>query len=552
MVQPDSQPEPAPQVAIIGAGPAGLAAAIELGMRGIRCVLLEQTERGGYAPRAKTTHTRSREHLRRWGIADKLAAAAPFGIDYPSHVTFVTRLGGKLIKRFEHALQCSHLRDERYSEHSQWIPQYKVEAVMREHAATLPSVDLRFGCEYLDFAEDDGGVILRYREVASGEERSLHVDYLIGADGARSKVRDGIGAQMIGIYGLSRNYNIIFRAPGLAEAHPMGPAAMYWQCNPDNPSIIGPMDTGDRWFFMPADIGEGKTYSDEEAAAAIRASTGIDLPYEVLSSDEWVASRLLADKYSTGRVFLTGDACHLHPPFGGFGMNMGIADSVDLGWKIAAVLQGWGGAKLLESYEAERRTAHEFVMDEAQSNHAVLPGMLVRPYLDEDGPQGDAVRAEVAEIVTKAKSKEFYSLGVVLGLCYQGSPMIVDDGSNARWQRSTEYDPRAIPGCLAPHRWLDAETSLYDRFGSGFTLLVLSGGHDRDIAAAQAEAEATGTPLAVVSLDDASLLALYEQPLALIRPDQHVAWRGSDWPQAGLLHQVTGRGQMHVESVRAA
>ena len=551
MDQAKTQTHDAPQVAIIGAGPAGLAAAIELGMRGIACVLLERTERGGHAPRAKTTHSRSREHMRRWGIAQTLAAEAPFGIDYPSNVTFVTRLGGKLIKRFEHALQCSPTRNEFYSEHSQWIPQYKVEAVMRDHAASLPLVELRYGCDYLDFTQDEEGVTLRYREVSSGEVRSLRVAYLIGADGARSKVRDDIGAKMVGTYGLSRNYNIIFRAPGLAQAHGMGPALMYWQVNADLPSLIGPMDKGDLWFFMPSAIADGKTYSNEEAVAAIRSSTGIDLPYEILSSDEWVASRLLADTYRTGRVFLSGDACHLHPPFGGFGMNMGISDSVDLGWKLAAMLKGWGGPALLDSYEAERRPAHEFVLDEAESNHAVLPNLLVRQHLEDDGPEGDAVRAEVAEIVGKAKHKEFYSLGVVLGYCYQSSPVIVDDGTNASWVRSNDYEPKAIPGCLAPHRWLDAETSLYDVFGADFTLLVLARGHDADIAAAQAESTKMGTPLTVVRLDDAALLALYEQPLALIRPDQHVAWRGRSWPQNGLFGQVTGRA-VAVVANRAA
>ena len=547
-----TQSQAAPIVAIIGGGPVGLAAAIELGMRGIDCVLLERTERGGYAPRAKTTHSRTRGHMRRWGIAEKLAAEAPFGIDYPSHVSFVTRLGGKLIKRFEHALQCSPARNEQYPEHSQWIPQYKVEAVMRDHVATLPSVEMRYGCEYLDFEQDDDGVTLRYRETQGGEVRSVRVAYLIGADGARSKVRDDIGAKMVGTYGLSRNYNIIFRAPGLAQAHGMGPAAMYWQVNDDLPSLIGPMDKGDLWFFMPSGLADGVTYTDDEAVAAIKRSTGIDLPYEILSSDEWVASRLLADSYREGRVFLSGDACHLHPPFGGFGMNMGISDSVDLGWKLAAVLQGWGGPALLDSYEAERRPAHEYVLDEAESNHATLPNLLVRPHLEDEGAEGDAVRAEVAELITKVKSKEFYSLGVVLGYCYQSSPVIADDGTNASWKRSTEYHPRAIPGCLAPHRWLDENSSLYDRFGNGFTLLVMAGGHDSDIAAAQAEADASGTPLGVVSIHDAALLALYEQPLALIRPDQHIAWRGDKWPANKLLGLVSGRAKLDTLATQAA
>ncbi len=540
-------------VVIVGGGPVGMAAAIELGMRGIGCVLLERTERGGYAPRAKTTHTRTREHLRRWGIARKLAEAAPFGIDYPTNVTFVTRLGGKLIKRFENALQCSPERNELYSEHSQWIPQYKVEAVLREHALTLAPVSLRFGCEYLGFEQDADSVTIRFRDLATGNEEVLRADYLIGADGARSKVRDDIGATMVGTYGLSRNYNIIFRAPGLAEAHANGPAAMYWQLNADCPSLIGPMDKGDLWFFMPANLAEGQTYTNEEAIAAIRRSSSYQGDIEILSSDEWIASRLLADRYRLGRVFLSGDACHLHPPFGGFGMNMGVADSVDLGWKLAAVLQGWGGPILLDSYEAERRPAHEFVLDEAESNHSVLPGMMARPGLEDDGPQGDALRAEVADIITRTKSKEFFALGVVLGYGYKNSPVVVDDGQGASWELSHEYAPRAIPGCLAPHMWLNETISLYDQFGDGFTLLVTQAGHDADIAAARSEADAAGIPLSVVTIVNPGLHALYQQPLALIRPDQHVAWRGNRWAGSGTLAVVTGHVQARApQQVSAA
>ena len=316
-----------PQVVIVGSGPAGLALAIELGMRSVPVLLVEKERRAGHAPRAKTTHTRSREHLRRWGIADKLAAASPFGVDYPSDVFFVTRLGGPQIARFPEALACSPKRDERYSEHAQWIPQYKLEAVLLEHARSLPTVRVEYGQEFISLEQDENVVRAQTREIESGTIRIIETDYLVGADGARSVVRDQIGAKMIGTYGLSRNYNTIFRAPGLADAHEHGPGIMYWQVNPDVPSLIGPMDEGDLWFFMPTGLKPGVTFTPDEAADAIRRSTGIDLPYEVLSSDEWVASRLLADRYGLGRVFLTGDACHLHPPFGGFGMNMGIADS---------------------------------------------------------------------------------------------------------------------------------------------------------------------------------------------------------------------------------
>jgi 2-polyprenyl-6-methoxyphenol hydroxylase-like FAD-dependent oxidoreductase len=528
-------------VVIVGAGPSGLAAAIELGSRSIPCLLLERDSRAGHAPRAKTTHTRTREHLRRWGIADKLAAASPFGVYYPSHVHFVTRLSGPSIARFEHTLNCQPARDERYSEHSQWIPQYKLEAVLREHAQSLPTVQIRMGTEYAGFEQDAQSVRVRTRNVATGAEQVIEADYLIGADGARSLVRDQIGAKMLGSYGLSRNYNTIFHAPGLAQAHAHGPGIMYWQLNPDTPSLIGPMDRDDLWYFMPTMIPPGVTYSSDETLQLIRKSTGIDLPYRILSSDEWVASRLLSDRYSLGRVFLTGDACHLHPPFGGFGMNMGIADSVDLGWKLAATLQGWGGQRLLGSYEIERRPAHEYVLDEAELNHFHGPNRLIRDGIEAPGAVGEAVRREVAEFVRTTKVHEFYALGVVLGYCYRNSPVIVDDGTASSWQASRDYLPSARPGCLAPHQWLKDGRSLYDLFGSGFTLLVFGDDGGSDVEQAQQEATATHTPLKIVLMRDAELAQRYEATMVLIRPDQYVAWRGNAWPANGLLGTASGR-----------
>jgi 2-polyprenyl-6-methoxyphenol hydroxylase-like FAD-dependent oxidoreductase len=530
-----------PLVVIVGAGPAGLALAIELGQRSTPCVVLERNDRAGAAPRAKTTHTRTREHLRRWGIADKLAEASPLGIDYPSNITFVTRLSGPLVARFDDALNCSPRRDERYSEHSQWIPQYKLEAVLKAHAETLPSVRLEYGQAFRSFEQDADGVRVRVRDVASGAERTLEADYLVGADGARSAVRDQIGAKMVGVYGLSHNYNTIFHAPGLAEAHGHGPAVMYWQINADAPALIGPMDRNDLWYFMPTMVPKGTTYTNEETLELIRRSTGIDLPYTILSSDEWVASRLLADRYALGRVFLTGDACHLHPPFGGFGMNMGIADSVDLGWKLSAVLQGWGGPALLDSYEAERRPAHEFVMDAAQANHSILPNQLLRDGIEDLTPEGEALRREVEAVIWEHKRNEFFALGVVLGYRYENSPIVVDDGTGEAWTRSHDYTPSAVPGCLAPHRWLEDGRSLYDLFGAGFTLLVLGDTEGGDIEAARREAAATATPLKIVRVIDPSLVELYGATRALIRPDQHVAWRGDAWPPSGVLAKVSGR-----------
>jgi 2-polyprenyl-6-methoxyphenol hydroxylase-like FAD-dependent oxidoreductase len=528
-----------PSVVIVGAGPSGLSLAIELGMRGIRCLVIERNERAGYAPRAKTTHSRTREHMRRWGIADKLAAASPFGVDYPSHIMFVTRLGGHLLKRFDNALDCSPERHEHYSEHGQWIPQYKLEAVLRQHAQSLPHVEIMFGQEYLSHEQSGNGVRVVIRDVDANREWRADARYLVGADGARSSVRDDIGARMEGSYGLSRNFNVIFRAPGLAEAHPHGPGVMYWQINDEIPSLIGPMDSGDLWFFMPTKVQDGSSITKAQAADMIRRSTGIDIGYEVLSSDEWVASRLLADRYRRGRVFLVGDACHLHPPFGGFGMNLGVSDSVDLGWKMAATIDGWAGPSLLDSYEIERRQVHEIVLDAAEANHSVLANHLIRPALEEETAEGERVRAEVASRIAEAKKAEFYARGVVLGYCYRDSPVIVDDGTQADWKRSIDYVPQAIPGCIAPHAWLDDGSSLYDRFGAGFTLLATVVGMEAELRRATNAAREAGLPLTVLELAGIGLERSYGADLALIRPDQHIAWRGNAVP-ADLLGKVAG------------
>jgi hypothetical protein len=287
----------------------------------------------------------------------------------------------------------------------------------------------------------------------------------------------------------------------------------------------------------------------------IRRGTGLnDLEIEIVGTDLWVAHRLVADRYSRGRVFLGGDACHLHPPFGGFGMNMGIGDAVDLGWKLAATLRGWGGPELLASYELERRPVHERTIGEAVANYSTVGNQLVRPALEEPGFAGDATRSEVGNIILATKVHEFKSLGLVLGSRYRDSPVIIPDGTEPPADHSMVYVPSAYPGCLAPHHWLADGSSLYDHFGQGFTLLVTDG--DPPAARDLAEyAAARGVPLKVVAPADARLRARYEARFALIRPDQHVAWRGDVVPADfdALLTRVTGNMVgADVTSVRAA
>ena len=521
-------------VLVVGSGPAGLATAIELGLRGVRVLVAERNARAGAAPRAKTTNVRTRTHLRRWGIADRLAAEAPFGIDYPNNMVFVTRLAGHGLARFADAFNAAPARSDLYPEHAQWVPQYRLEKVLLEKARSLPNIEFRFDTEFVTATQDDG-VTATLRSVSG--DATVRARYLVGADGARSMVRDLIGAKMEGRYGLTRAYNIIFRAPGMAAAHRHGPAAIYWQVSKDGFSAVGPMDRDDIWFFAPAGIPEGKLLDDAEAAALIRVRTGIDLPFEILSADQWVASELLADIYADRRIILVGDACHLHPPAGGYGMNMGVGDGVDLGWKIAATIHGWGGADLVASYAQERRPVHKAVIEEAMANFAIYVAAAPAA-LEDEAPEGEAVRQKVGAGITASKGREFNTLGTVLGLGYEGSPLVAAETAAPPAHNSEVYAPTARPGYLAPHAWLGDGRSLYDLFGPDFTLLAADDADPDEIARATRQAEELKVPLLVVRPPGAPIVELYAARLALIRPDQHVAWRGDRWDGAALPRAI--------------
>ena len=527
-------------VLIAGAGPVGLSLAIELGRRGIRCLAVERNDRVGYSPRAKTTNVRTREHLRRWGIADALRRASPIAPDYPPNVVFATRMNGRGLARFENAFNGRRDRNELYSEESQWVPQYTLEEVLRVHATSLPGVEVAFETELRHMAQDEAGVTAEVVHTRSGEVRQVRSAYLVGADGARSFVRGALGIGMSGDSGVVKNYSLIFRAPDLAARQTHGQAIMYWLVNPDVPGLLGPMDQHGLWFFMATQLADGIDPASVDGAELIRRGTGMtDLAVELMHADPWVAHSLVADAYSRGRVILAGDACHLHPPFGGFGMNMGIGDAVDIGWKIAATLQGWGGPGLIGSYAPERRPVHLRTIRESVANYATLGNQLVRPLIEEPGPEGDAVRREVGDVILATKGREFYTLGLVLGARYENSPIIVPDGTVPPVEQCSQYIPSAHPGCLAPHAWLEDGSSLYDHFGMGLTLLATDG--VADVAGLQQEAARREIPLKLLAPGEPKLRESYQARFALIRPDQHVAWRGDRLPMPGpLLDRVTG------------
>jgi len=527
-------------VLIVGAGPTGLSLAIELGLRGVRALVVERQPRTGTQPRAKTTNVRSMEHMRRWGIASALRAAAPLPYDYPTDIVFATRLFGRQLAVIENAFAGAKRRDPRFSEPAQWVPQFTVEAVLRDRVATIDSVQLMFNAELEDAEQSADGVVATVRNLTDGEPFNVRCRYLVGADGARSRARAIIGVRMQGEHAFALNHSVILRIPELSRTPPERRAIMYWIINPAAPAVMGPMDGEGRWYFgvtLPPAVND---LDDETIHRRVCDAVGRNVDIEILTRDIWAAHRLIADRYRNGRIILAGDACHLHPPFGGYGMNLGIADGVDLGWKLAATIEGWGGPALLDSYEIERRAVHQRTIEEAVANYRVLSAQLLKDNLDDDTEEGERARAEVGAEILRTKTREFMTLGVVLGSRYRESPIIVSDGSVPPEEHSATYEPSAHPGCLAPHAWLADGSSLYDHFGRGYTLLVLDQTAAPDVFAQAAKR--AGVPLTVVALSDPGLRELYGAPLALIRPDQYVGWRGSRVDDADAI-VATLRGE---------
>jgi 2-polyprenyl-6-methoxyphenol hydroxylase-like FAD-dependent oxidoreductase len=527
------------QVLVVGAGPVGLALAIELGLRGTKVDVVEERSRAGAQPRAKTTNVRTMTNMRRWGIAEALRDAAPLPRDHPTDVAFTTALFGRQLALIPNAFDGAKRRDPRFPEPAQWVPQYVVEEVMRERLRAMPSVRLLPATSFVDASQNEVGVQATLRDLTSGETCTLETNYLVGADGARSRVREVMGATMQGDYAFAYNFNLILRIPELGRI-PIEPRAiMYWIVNPESPGVFSPLDGDELWAFaimLPPGVRE---MEDRAIIARATAAIGRPVAIEIVARDIWAAHRLIATRYRHDRMFLAGDACHLHPPFGGYGMNLGIADGVDLGWKLAAVIQGWGGEGLLDSYETERRPVHQRTIAEAIANYAVLSDHLLKADLDADSVKGSDARAEIRREIMATKTREFYTLGVVLGSRYEDSPIIVDDGSPPPPEHHEKFCPSAHPGCLAPHAWLSDGSSLYDRLGQGYTLLRIcdEAGEAAAIAAAAAEA---GVPLAIVDLRGEDLRSLYDASLALVRPDHYVAWRGTCTDAHDLIATIRG------------
>jgi 2-polyprenyl-6-methoxyphenol hydroxylase-like FAD-dependent oxidoreductase len=513
------------QVVVAGGGPVGLACAVELGRRGIGCLVVEPRTTVSHArPRCKTVNVRSMQHLRRWGIASRLRDRAPLSPSWSQDAVFCTSLAGRELTRFTGVLGLLPEGD-RFPELGQQAPQYVLEELLREVVRELPACQLATGITVVDAAQDDAGVRVTVADQA-GRRAVVTAAYLIGCDGPRSVVRDLIGAGYAGEEALRPNFGMVFTAPALWQHVKHGPAVHYWIINPAAPALMGPIDLSGTWWIIA--FGVDRETGEREAVRLIDAAAGAPSGATVLSTDPWTARMQIVDRMRRDRVFLAGDAAHLNPPFGGHGLNTGLGDAVDLGWKLGAVLDGWGGPALLDSYQLERRPIQERVIREATANMRVTSPELLADNLDDDDTAGERARRAAGQRIQQAKQPEFHSLELVLGVRIEDSPVIVRE-------HPLEQGPR--PGALLPHYWLGPGLSLYDELGDGFTLIVRDPGTGD--GAIRKAARARGVPLKVLDLPGRDPGG---PAFTLVRPDQYLAWAGDSEPgdSLALIDQVRG------------
>jgi 2-polyprenyl-6-methoxyphenol hydroxylase-like FAD-dependent oxidoreductase len=502
-------------VLIAGAGPAGLAAASELAHHGIPSVVVEpRREVSHLRPRAKTTSARTMELFRRWGVADAVRRAAPLSPAWSRRVVFCGTLAKEAITEFQDVFGLSAAEHGLAAESGQQVVQPVVEDVLREHLAHTGLAELRLGECLLGFTEQPDGVTCEIIR-ADGSTYRLVSDYLLGCDGGRSTVRDGIGATLHGSSAPRANLNAVIRAPSLRPA--AGTALHYWVVGTDVPGVVGPLDHDGTWWVSLADVDEPTgTERVVELIARLAGRSITELGIEVLSTDPWTPRMMLADRFATERVFLVGESAHVNPPLGGHGFNTCVGDAVNIGWKIAAVLQGWASPGLLASYEVERRGVAELTLASAIRN------------LRASGPD----RATTAEKIRDTKVEEFHSLGLVLGYSYAGSPVIAGDGADDPPQLGVQsYIPTTRPGARLPHSWVAPGHALYDDLGHGMTLLQPPDSGAEAVVAFAERAADLGVPLTLLKFPSETEWA---QDYLLVRPDQHIAWRGRDLEAADL------------------
>ena len=538
------------KVLVVGGASVGLSLAAELAFHRVDSIVVEARAEVNPHPRANAIANRTMEYYRRWGIADALVSA---GIppENPADYYWVSTLGGREIHRLSLPSQTqleARRRTTPFSaeERLHWSPyikcnvgQNEVEQILQAHLQGNSRVDFRPRTRFVSFTEHQDHVESVVVDCASGVEQRIRTAYVVGCDGGRSTVRGQLGIDYVGDGNLAEFVSVYFRAPELMSAHDFGPANIYFPLHKSHAGYLINWDRGESWTYH-IQLRIGERWDEVDPIERITGLLGQATPIFVDSVQPWTAHALTAQSYGGGRVWLAGDAAHLFSPTGGFGMNTGVSDAVDLAWKLRAVLEGWGGQRLLSCYETERRPIGVRNTQFAKQLYERLAAVMTfGDVLDETSPEADGVRANLRAELMQQESL-IASFGVLLGYRYQDSPICMADGSPEPPDHPQLYTPTSRPGHRAPHIWLGDDEALYDRFGSGFNLVRTH--PEVPVQRLVDEASRRGIPLDIVDVGAPLARLVYARALTLVRPDLMVAWRDNEPPDDArrLWDIVTG------------
>ena len=526
-------------VAIVGGGPVGLCLAMDLAWRGIDVTVIEQRA-AGEPPSVKCNHVSARtmEIFRRLGFVREVREAG-LPADYPNDVVIRTRATGYELARIP--IPCR--RDRYTSTHgpdTQWptpepphrINQIYFEPILFRHAVQMPQLKVINRARVEGFEQSADGVRVDAVEIDSGLRFSVECRYLIGCDGGRSGVRRGIGAKLEGDEVIQRVQSSYIRAPALLGLVTQPHAWMSYIYNPQRAGNLVAIDGTERWLIHNYLLPHEQDFETVDRDACIRSLLGVgaDFQYKLLAKEDWIGRRLVANFLRDRRVFICGDASHLWVPYAGYGMNAGIADAMNLSWQLAAHLNGWAPAGILDAYQRERLPITDqvsrFAMKHAEG--AIHERTHLPPELEQNTPAGAAARAQVGRASYELNVQQFACAGLNFGYYYDASPIIAYDGEQQPPYSMHDYTPSTVPGCRTPHLWLTDGRSLYDAMGADYTLLRF----DPSVSVEPLEraARERRLPLKVLDVAPREPQAVYRHKLLLSRPDQHVAWRGDAFP----------------------
>ncbi|MGJ7473630.1 FAD-dependent oxidoreductase [Pseudomonas fulva] len=527
------------QVVIVGAGPVGLTLAIDLAQRNISVTIVETRYRME-PPSVKCNHVSSRtmEILRRLGIsADLRKVGLPD--DYPNDVAYRTSFTGEELSRIKIPGRDGRIAKEEGPD--TWWPtpepphrvnQIYLEPVIFEHAEQTPGITILNRTSVDSFEQTDNGVIVLAKHLDEEISYELQCDYMIGCDGGRSMVRKAIGAKLSGTDVVGRVQSTFLRAPDLLSRIGYQPAWATFSINPRRSGNVYAIDGKELWLIHNYLSAEETTFESVDRDWAIREILGVgaDFQYEIVTKEDWIGRRLVADKFRDRRVFICGDASHLWIPMAGYGMNAGIADAMNLSWLLASHLNGWADESVLDAYEAERQPITEQVSNFAMNHALALQKECkeVPANLEEDSEEGRAARASVGQNLYELNVRQYCCGGLNYGYFYDKSPLIAYDGEVAPTYGMNTFTQSTVPGCRTPHVWLRDGSSLYDRMGKDYTLLRLDPAVD--VSGFVEAAKAAGLPLDVLDVESNEAVSVYDRKLVLSRPDFHVGWRGDGVP----------------------